>query len=156
MSRVAIDTSGRRCRRCPRGTNVVIAAVQASHPHHAPARGALEKLLSAGDTLVFPAHVLLEAYSVLTRLPGDLRIEPELARSLIRDFAAMGEVVVLDARSHIEVVERAAANGIRGGMIYDGVIAATAAKHADVLLTFNRRDMRRFGAAIEIRAPGIG
>src|SRR5687767_1073614 len=44
-------------------TCAVVAALSAWHEHHEPAAEALE------DVSVLPAHVVLESYSVLTRLP---------------------------------------------------------------------------------------
>ena len=85
-------------------------------------------------------QALIEAYSVLTRLPSHHRLSPSDAAALLgANF--LGEAVVsLDAAAYREIVSRLSAEGVRGGQAYDAVIAACArAAGAEALLTFNAR-----------------
>ena len=55
-----------------------MAALSAWHEHHATAAEALEGVAA------LPAHVRLEAYSVLTRLPAGLAVDADTLGSALR------------------------------------------------------------------------
>lgn len=112
-------------------TSVLMPSLVAWHPDHTDSRRAMR------DVTVVPAHVLLETYSVLTRLPPRQRITPDDAAAAI---AALGlEVVALSAAEHQQLVARLAAAGIGGGAVYDALVGATAREHGRTLVT---RDVR--------------
>ena len=120
-------------------TSCVIAAVCAWHEHHAAAAHVIESRLSRGERLVVAAHVLAEAYAVLTRLPPPHRLAPSDAWTLIRtNFAHEVTTIALTGPEHVRAIGGLAAAGIRGGRTYDVLIGAAAEKAgAAVLLTFN-------------------
>ena len=64
-------------------TNCMIAAVCTWHEHHDRAAEEIERRLERGETLFVAAHTLVEAYSVLTRLPPPYRLSPTDAFALI-------------------------------------------------------------------------
>lgn len=66
MSRTALDTS------------VLVAAIQSWHTEHERALHAVSRALAEASAVV-PYHALIEAYSVLTRMPKPLRLSPESA-----------------------------------------------------------------------------
>ena len=113
-------------------TSVVVAAFASWHERHQSAAAVLARKPRV------PAHVLIEAYSVLTRLPPPHRAPADLAaRFLAERFAE--PPLVLSARAHVALVERSAREGLAGGAIYDALIAATARQAGATLLTRDQR-----------------
>jgi predicted nucleic acid-binding protein len=84
-----------------------------------------------------PAHVLLESYSVLTRLPAPHRIDERTAAESLAGLAL--DVLALPAKQHLAIIRDLSAAGIRGGAVYDGLVAATVRHHGGRLLTLDRR-----------------
>lgn len=114
-------------------TSVVIAALATWHDAHARAS---EELATAEVALV--AHVAYETTSALSRMPQGRRIGPQLVlEALQRRFS--GDWVALDGTRARAALRRAVAAGVRGGALYDALIAATAAEHGARLLTADRR-----------------
>lgn len=113
-------------------TSVVVAAFASWHEGHLSAVGALRR------RPVLPAHVLLESFSVLTRLPAPHRAAPGIVEAFLsRRFPA--EPLALPGEEHRDLVRFAVGAGLSGGAVYDALIAATA-KHAKAeLLTRDRR-----------------
>jgi len=143
-ARVAIDTS------------VVIAGLLSWHEHHLAALHVLEEAL--GDkSLVLPGPALIEAYSVMTRLPAPHRVRPPEAHALLEGtFEDSALVVTLTANELWRFVRTLSSNQTVGGRSYDAHILACADKaNASVLLTFNERDFLALAhPEIEIRVPG--
>ena len=112
-------------------TSVLVPALVPWHPDHVATR----QIIGSVDAV--PAHVLLETFSVLTRFPAPHRIAAEDAS------AALGQLefktLTLPGREHLGLVARLARRGIRGGAVYDGLVAATAHRHDHTLLTRDRR-----------------
>jgi PIN domain-containing protein len=127
----------------------VIAALSAWHDRHDAAAQALRGVTA------LPAHVLLEAYSVLTRLPAGLAVPaPAAADALARRFDA--PPLRLDEADRRSVLTRLARTGIAGGSAYDGLVALEASAHDQVLLTLDARaesTYRRLGASFQAIAP---
>jgi predicted nucleic acid-binding protein len=111
---------------------VLIPALVAWHPQHDVARQALDKNLTA-----LAAHVLVECYSVLTRLPAPHRFSAQDAGALLSALDV--KMVALPAGRHRAMLAALAEAGVRGGAVYDGVVAATARHHDLHLLTRDRR-----------------
>jgi len=113
-------------------TSVVVAAFASWHEGHASAAGTLARKPRV------PAHVLVETYSVLTRLPAPHRAPARLvAEFLSHRFTE--PPLLLPARSHLRFLEEVAALGLAGGSAYDALIAATARHAGALLLTRDRR-----------------
>jgi hypothetical protein len=113
-------------------TSAVIAALSAWHEQHDVAAGAL------ADVESLPAHVIVEAYSVLTRLPSGLAVPPRTAADVLgRRFA--GTPLEASARKRTTVLARFADAGVFGGATYDGLVALQAAAHDRTLLTLDQR-----------------
>lgn len=136
-------------------TSVIIAGVLAWHPHHARAGAAFASLGSARD-VVLPAHALVEAYAVMTRLPAPHRLAAAVARDLLATVvAASGKVVALTGREHWAFVGGIAERGITGGLSYDALIVAAALRGgARRLLTFDASDFDRIAPPeLEVVVP---
>jgi len=115
----------------------VIAAFASWNEKHEAAVEAL------GDVRDLVAHVELEAYSVLTRLPEPLRAEPSLVSEYLReDFS--GERMVLPEPERRKLVERLAGLSISGGAVYDASVAVAAEHHGRTLLSCDRRAARTY------------
>lgn len=78
-----------------------------------------------------------ETYSVLTRLPGDLRVAPaDAARLLSERFT---QPLLLDPDVARRLPDVLAALGIAGGAVYDALVALAAAGHGADLATCDAR-----------------
>ncbi|GAA5160552.1 PIN domain-containing protein [Ornithinimicrobium tianjinense] len=127
-------------------TSVLVPALLSWHQHHAAARAAL-----AGGLTVLPGHVLLETYSVLTRLPAPHRISPSDARTALASLEA--RPLLLPPERHVHLIGQLARVGLGGGAVYDALVAATALEHEVELLTLDRRAVRAYevvGAAFRV------
>lgn len=113
-------------------TSVVVALFATWHEAHESAREAVPREVH------LPAHVLLEGYSVLTRLPPPHRAPADVVVAFLRArFEA--KLLTLPGSGHRSLLRSSLDHGISGGSVYDALIAATA-KHAEAtLLTRDRR-----------------
>lgn len=129
-------------------TSVAVAALAGWHEGHESASAAVAR----GARL--PAHCLVEAYSVLTRLPAPHRFEPGVARDLLRSTFA-GAPLTMEGGAQGGLLDRLVEAGVSGGAAYDGLIGITAAHHGALLLS---RDQRAAGvyARLGVRFELIG
>lgn len=124
-------------------TSVAVPALLGWHAAHDECRTA-----SAGAQV--PAHVLLETYSVLTRLPSPHRLPPEAAGQLLEARFPPSTALAAPADLQREIVGVLEAARVSGGAVYDGWIGLTAAHHGEVLLT---RDHRAAATYDRLRIP---
>jgi predicted nucleic acid-binding protein len=90
-----------------------------------------------GREAALSGHALAETYSVLTRLPGDLRLAPaDAARILTERF---GEPLPLEPQAFARLPKTLSRLGISGGAVYDALVGLAAAEHDADLAT---RDVR--------------
>jgi len=90
-----------------------------------------------GREIALSGHALAETYSVLTRLPGDLRLAPaEAARLLVERFL---EPLVLGSEAAARLPDVLGRLGIAGGAVYDALVGLAAVEHDVELAT---RDVR--------------
>ena len=120
-------------------TSVLVAGFASWHEHHSAAATALR------DVDVVIGHVLLETYSVLTRLPAGQRAEPGLVERFLAQFTGTSPLALTGDQT-ADLVRRCAAAGIDGGATYDALIARTADAHGRVLLTRDQRAARTYAA----------
>ncbi len=118
-------------------TSVVVPALASWHEAHQITRRA-----ARGG--VVPAHVNLEAYAVLTRLPPPYRLDPTVARELLAAWFPSKQILVPSARLHRSMVNQISEAGIVGGACYDAVIGLTAQSHGAELLTRDARARRTY------------
>jgi len=132
-------------------TSVAVALLVACHEAHQLVLHAIGK-----RRLALPQHALVETYSVLTRLPGDARIEPEDAVQLLdRNFDA---VLIPKPESIVRIHQLCARSGIAGGAVYDALVGIAAQDHQIELLTRDRRaegTYQRLGIAYSL-IGGVG
>jgi toxin FitB len=90
-----------------------------------------------GRDIALSGHALAETYSVLTRLPGDLRVAPVDAARLLRERFV--KPLVLGSKASERIPDVLAQLGIAGGAVYDALVALAAVEHGADLAT---RDLR--------------
>ena len=98
-------------------------------------------------------HCCLEYYSVATRLPAPVRLEPEMARRLLEEevLSRFG-IADLPASARSAFLKSASSERVAGGRIYDAHIAETARlAGARLVVTDNRRHfvgLMRYGVRV--------
>ena len=115
-------------------TSVVVAAFAPWHEAHGPA-------LDAVRDSYLPAHVGLETYSTLTRLPEPFRAP----RTVVAEYIARrfdGKWLFPAAEDVIDLPVTLAQIGIQGGALYDALVAVTARRHGVALRTLDARAER--------------
>jgi predicted nucleic acid-binding protein len=113
-------------------TSVVVAGLSSWHADHDVTRRELARRPPA------IAAVLIEAYSVLTRLPPPRRLRPRLVRDAL--VAALpGDPIVLPGGSWRALLNGLVDHNLVGGGAYDAVIAETARFHGLTLVSLDQR-----------------
>ncbi|HEX3829764.1 MAG TPA: PIN domain-containing protein [Sporichthyaceae bacterium] len=113
-------------------SSVVVAAFGPWHEYHEVA------VAEVRTRPHLPAHVALEAYSVLTRLPEPFRAEPVLVAEYLRR-SYPGRRLQLGVRELTGLPTKLAELRLAGGAVYDALIAFTVRAAATDLATLDRR-----------------
>jgi predicted nucleic acid-binding protein len=113
-------------------TSVAVALLVGTHDGHSRAVA-----WCAGREVALSGHAQAETYSVLTRLPGDLRLTPSEANRVLQ--ARFGEPLLLGARTFRRLPAVLAEHGISGAAVYDALVGLAALEHDSNLAT---RDLR--------------
>lgn len=116
-------------------TSVAVPLMVARHDSHSLVTAWWRALPSADVALA--GHALAETYSVLTRLPGDLRVAPEDAVRLLD--ARLAPPLSLSAHAHQALAATLSHLGVAGGAVYDALVGLAALEHGVPLAT---RDLR--------------
>jgi hypothetical protein len=104
--------------------------------------------------VALPAHVVVEAYSVLTRLPSGLAVPASTAAGVLNERFGQAPLRLDDGMRHA-VLRTLAGSAVSGGASYDGLVALEAAAHGHRLLTLDDRaeaTYRRLGVEFELIA----
>lgn len=113
-------------------TSVAIPLLVQTHQAHDAVRRWWD-----GREVALSGHALPETYSVLTRLPGDLRLSPADAARLLGERFVEPFVLGTDVAGRLPgVLSRLV---IAGGAVYDALVALAAVEHGAELAT---RDIR--------------
>ncbi|HWD51127.1 MAG TPA: PIN domain-containing protein [Acidimicrobiales bacterium] len=113
-------------------TSIVVPALIQGHEHHNVARAVMATFPR------IPAHVAIESYAVLTRMPASYRLSASDAGTLIADICR-DPVLTLPAEAYRDLLAEMSVAGITGGATYDAVIAGTVRSAGGRLLTLDRR-----------------
>ena len=124
-------------------TSVVVPAFASWHEAHDTAI----RLLA--EDPVISAHVALEAYSVLTRLPAPHRVPGAIVVTYLDRVFPPQRRIAASPDLQAGFPAHCARLGIDGGGVYDALVAATALEHGATLVTRDRR------AAPLYRAVGV-
>lgn len=117
---------------CALDTSVAIPLLVQTHRAHAAV-----VRWSAGREMALTDHALAETYSVLTRLPGDLRVAPADAATLLDE--RFDAPLLLKPETAARLPSILNGFGIAGGAVYDALVALAAAEHAAELATRDAR-----------------
>lgn len=113
-------------------TSVVVAALASWHELHESATAVWRREPR------LPAHVALETYAVLTRLPPPHRFPVEVVAELLA--AQFPEApLTLPGRRQSSLIQLMAAKGLAGGAIYDALVGATAVHSGATLVSRDQR-----------------
>ena len=113
-------------------TSVAIPLLVQTHRDHAAT-----VRWCGSQQLVLSGHAVAETYSVLTRLPGDVRVSPVDAARLLDEW--FGAPLLLGPDTAVRLPEVLSGLGIAGGAVYDAIVALAAVEHDAELAT---RDVR--------------
>lgn len=133
-------------------SNVIISALLDWHQFNPRALPAINQAL-ADKLLVVPQHVLIESFSVMTRLPPPRRVSPPRFFELLHDTLGSCRIISTPADRTWQFL-RERDDRTSGGSLYDALIAITAIDAgAARLLTFNAKHFAPFADRIEIVVP---
>ncbi len=127
-------------------SDCIIAALCDWHEHCQQARREIDRRIDSREDLILAAPTLLQAYSVLTRLPRPYQLSADVAfRLLDANFMEPArEIIAVDGAGHRLLLQDAVTSSVLGGQVYDAVIARCARQGGvDAVLTFNERDFAR-------------
>ncbi len=106
-----------------------------------------------GRPVTLSGHAFIETYSVLTRLPGDIRLEPaQAARLLAERFEDPLLLKPSDAKRLPDILARL---DMAGGAAYDAIVALAAMTHRHALATRDARARSTYeavGVEVEVVA----
>lgn len=118
-------------------TSVAIPMFASWHEDH----DAVRSLLS--EPLAIPAHVVLETYAVLTRLPEPHRM-PGAAVATWLDLQFTEVLDPPSGEAHRRLVTRLGDESMTGGRTYDALVAATCIAHDRPLVSADDRARRTY------------
>jgi predicted nucleic acid-binding protein len=136
-------------------TSVLVAAFQEVHIHHAPSLATF--LAFDKKQACCSLHTLAELYSTLTRMPNT-HVSGNEALRFIENVERGLTLITLEALDYRSALERAATEGMTGGLIYDAILIQSAIKaKAETIYTWNVVHFRRFGpdVAKRVKAPSL-
>lgn len=106
-----------------------------------------------GRPVALSGHAVAETYAVLTRLPGDLRLDPQDAAHLIT--TRFETPALLDQELYRGLAPSLADLGVAGGATYDAIVALGALSNGCLLATRDARALSTYqavGVDVEIVA----
>jgi predicted nucleic acid-binding protein len=136
-------------------SNVLIELVSKAVRRRERTVQTFNSMAADGAEFVITDHALLEAFSVLSRSPVPIGVQPELAERLLKE--SFGTMLIAPLRPGLawDTIRHTLAHGFWGGRVYDAAIAlATFEAGARVLLTWNTRHFLSIApAGLEVREP---
>lgn len=137
-------------------TSCLVPLLSSWHRHHAATIRTLDELKRRKAVLITASQAVVECFSVLTRLPNQIRITPREAYERMRENLSDNfQIVGLDPNACWLALEAISARDLGGGLIYDAIIAQCCAQAgASILLTWNVQDFVRVApAGLSVRNP---
>lgn len=130
-------------------TSVAVAALDATHAAHDDCRRTVQAHRPA-----LAGHAAFETFSVLTRMPGALRVDPPTAAEILS--RVFPETVWLSAEQATALLKRLGPAGVSGGAVYDALVGEAARHSGRTLLTRDRRATSTYallGVPFELVGP---
>ena len=98
-------------------------------------------------------HAAAETWSVLTRLPGGMRLPPSMATLVVERLLEHFEPIEMSASIYRASIRRCSERGARSGALFDALhLTAAESCSVDGLVTFNADDFERLRSE---GSPGI-
>ena len=131
-------------------TSVLVPALVDSHPNHERVFPWLSRVIKGEVVGVISTHNLAELYSILTTIPVNRKVTTlEIYYLINKTVISNFEEIELTVSDYNHILELLSKNNIRGGTIFDALIAHAAHKaKVEKLLTFNTSHFRRVYPAI--------
>jgi len=126
-------------------TSVLVAALLELHPNHKLAFPYLLNVKNGEHIGFISIHSLAELYAILTTIPihkeaATNEIWTLISNSILQYF----QIVEVTKSDYQKILQLLANNELRGGIVYDAVIAHAAYKaKVDKLLTFNTKHFKK-------------
>jgi predicted nucleic acid-binding protein len=122
-------------------TNVLVASLITAHMHHPQSLARIEKMRRDGGACA--SHTLAEAFNTLTRL-GGYALSPVAVNSMLQQVTREFRLISLTPEETLETIQRAAQQGLSGGIIFDCLLIACARKvQAAHIYTSNVKHFRK-------------
>lgn len=118
-------------------TSVALATVDGAHLRHDVCREVVRERQPA-----LSGHASFELFAVLTRMPGELAVDPGDAAALIAK-AYPRRIWLSDSQSQT-LLDKLAPLGITGGAVYDALVGEAARVHGCILLTNDHRASKTY------------
>ncbi|MBW4603079.1 MAG: PIN domain-containing protein [Calothrix sp. FI2-JRJ7] len=130
-------------------SSVIVAALVTSHQSHTACILRLNQALQQDIQGVISTHSLAEIYSVMTRLPLQPPIRPQLAQRQLTTNLQNFEFVPLLVEDYQAAIAQMVSLNLPGGGIFDALIAQAALKaNVDQLLTLNPKHFNRLSETV--------
>jgi predicted nucleic acid-binding protein len=130
-------------------TNILVASTIEAHPQHAVSLPWMQQVRNKSVQGFISTHSIAEFYAVLTRLPLAQPLSPQQVYELIVNNLESLHPIDLESNDYLEIIRNVARLNIKGGGIYDAIIAQAALKaNVDILLTINSKHFIRLGENI--------
>ncbi|MFO7692369.1 MAG: PIN domain-containing protein [Vicinamibacterales bacterium] len=135
-------------------TSILVSGLIEADEVPGPAHAIMDAIADGRITRPMTAwHCVLEFYSVATRLPGGLKLDPRLAEQLVREeILARFDVHDIPQAARQRFLDSLVHERVTGGRVYDAHIAEAARlAGAEVVVTDNRRHfvpLMRYGIRV--------
>ena len=135
-------------------TSILVAGLIQMDESPSPAQEIMDAIAAGRIATPITAwHCVLEFYSVATRLPGNLRLDPSLAGQLVREeILERFDIYDIPSAARQGFVEAIVRERVAGGRVYDAHIAEAARlAGAELVVTENRRHfvpLMRYGVRV--------
>jgi len=127
-------------------TNVLVYALDADAPHHAPARALLEAARDGSLSLYVTSQILCEFYSIVTNARRVAKPRtPTEALNALTDLLTFLQMLPVPAHAVEGWMNLLRRHPVTGGDVFDlQIIASMLANGVERIYTFNRDDFTTF------------
>lgn len=135
-------------------TSILVPAVHANHPLHSRTAAWLNRTFERDDVMVCH-HSLLEAYSVLTRLPPDLRLTRVEAENVLRKtYEGNTRIASFNGGAMWTILTKLSEMPVVGGACYDAfTIIVLLEAGVTSIATYNTTEFGRITTSVPIVEP---
>lgn len=128
-------------------TSVLVPALVKDHPFHVRALPWLEGAARDDVDAECTWHALAESWSVLTRLPLDPPLTPQVVELSLARVRRQVKPVEVPGDSYLKAIRRCSERGLSSGAVFDALHLVSAEERGvDALVTFNDRDFHRLAS----------